>query len=89
MSIILIPAKLDTGAADILRDNGFDVVQDADKPLDELVRAHADAIGLIVRSEKITAAVIDALPNLKVVVRAGAGYDNIDTKYASRPRAGA
>ena len=84
MPTILIPTKLDTAAADILRDNGFDVVQDADKPLDELVRAHADATGLIVRSEKVTAAVIDALPSLKVVVRAGAGYDNIDTKHARR-----
>ena len=84
MPTILIPTKLDTAAADILRDNGFDVVQDADKPLDELVRAHADAIGLIVRSEKITAAVIDALSNLKVIVRAGSGYDNVDTKHARR-----
>ena len=39
---------------------------------------------MIVRSEKVPAAVIDALPQLKVVVRAGAGYDTIDIKHARK-----
>ena len=38
----------------------------------------ADADGLIVRSDKVTREVIDAARNLKIVVRAGAGYDNVD-----------
>ena len=39
--------------------------------------------GLIVRSDIVDAAVIDAAKDLKVIVRAGAGYDNIDLKAAS------
>ena len=82
MKKILIPTKLDKFAAGLLVDNGYTVVQDADTPLAELVAANADAEGMIVRSEKITPAVIDALPNLKLIVRAGAGFNTIDTKYA-------
>ena len=37
---------------------------------------------MIVRSDKITKDVLDAAPELKIVVRAGAGYDSIDTAYA-------
>lgn len=43
-----------------------------------LLEAVADADALIVRSDKIDAEVIDAARQLKIVVRAGAGYDNID-----------
>ncbi len=45
---------------------------------DDLLKAVADADALIVRSDKVTADVVAAAPNLKVVVRAGAGYDNLD-----------
>lgn len=41
-------------------------------------------MALIVRSEKVTPEIMDALPSLKLVVRAGAGYDNIDIVYARK-----
>jgi D-3-phosphoglycerate dehydrogenase len=41
-------------------------------------RAVADVDALIVRSDKVTKEVVDAANNLKIVVRAGAGYDNLD-----------
>ncbi len=44
----------------------------------QLLEAVADVDALIVRSDKVTAEVIAAAPQLKVVVRAGAGYDNVD-----------
>lgn len=44
----------------------------------ELENAVGDADALIVRSDKVTADVIAAGPKLKIVVRAGAGYDNLD-----------
>ena len=44
----------------------------------QLLEAVADADALIVRSDKVTAEVIAAAPQLKIVVRAGAGYDNLD-----------
>ena len=44
----------------------------------DLYAAVADADALIVRSDKVTKEVIAAAPKLKIVVRAGAGYDNLD-----------
>lgn len=48
------------------------------KDKSELLEAVADADALIVRSDKVTAEVLDAARQLKIVVRAGAGYDNLD-----------
>jgi len=48
----------------------------------QLLDAVKSADAIIVRSDKITADVIDAADNLKIVVRAGAGYDNIDLSHA-------
>lgn len=45
---------------------------------DELYAAVADVEAIIIRSDKITKEVIEKAPKLKIVVRAGAGYDNID-----------
>ena len=45
---------------------------------EELYSAVADADALIVRSDKVTKEVINAAKNLKIVVRAGAGFDNLD-----------
>lgn len=50
----------------------------------QLIEAVADADALIVRSDKITSEILDAAKNLKIVVRAGAGYDSIDTAYAKQ-----
>lgn len=48
----------------------------------QLVEAVKDADAMIVRSDKVTPDVLDAAGKLKIVVRAGAGYDSIDTAYA-------
>ncbi len=50
----------------------------------ELVSAVADADALIVRSDKVTAEVIQASRQLKIVVRAGAGYDNLDLEACTK-----
>ena len=50
---------------------------------DDMIKAVADCAGLIVRSDKVDKEVFDAAPQLKVVVRAGAGYDNIDLAEAT------
>src|SRR5574344_1949301 len=50
---------------------------------DKFIAAVADADALIVRSDKVTKAVVDAAKNLKIVVRAGAGYDNLDLAACS------
>jgi D-3-phosphoglycerate dehydrogenase / 2-oxoglutarate reductase len=46
--------------------------------VNDFYAAVKDADALIVRSDKVTKEVIDAAQNLKIVVRAGAGYDNLD-----------
>lgn len=49
---------------------------------EQLLDAVKDVDAMIVRSDKITAEVLDAAKNLKIVVRAGAGFDSIDCQYA-------
>jgi len=46
--------------------------------VNDLYEAVADADALIVRSDKVTKEVVEHAQNLKIVVRAGAGYDNLD-----------
>lgn len=50
---------------------------------EDLLAAVADAEALIVRSDKVDGIVMDHAPKLKVIVRAGAGYDNIDLEAAT------
>ena len=49
----------------------------------QLLDAVKDADALVIRSDKATAEVFEAAKNLKIVVRAGAGYDNIDLAAAT------
>ncbi|MDQ1296034.1 MAG: D-3-phosphoglycerate dehydrogenase / 2-oxoglutarate reductase, partial [Bacteroidota bacterium] len=48
------------------------------KDVSELLAAVADADGMIVRSDLVTPQVLDSAKKLKIVVRAGAGFDNLD-----------
>ncbi len=83
MKKVLIPTKLDCITSDLLEEHGdYTVIQDDTTPLPEFLQAHTDAHALIVRSEKITDDIIANLPELKVIIRAGAGYNTIDTKAA-------
>lgn len=49
----------------------------------DLIKAVEDVDALIIRSDKVDKDVIDAANNLKIVVRAGAGYDNVDLDAAT------
>jgi D-3-phosphoglycerate dehydrogenase len=49
----------------------------------ELLNAVANADAMIIRSDKVDTEVLDAAKQLKIVVRAGAGYDNIDLAAAT------
>ena len=50
----------------------------------ELLEAVSAAEALMVRSDKIDEEVFNAAPNLKIVIRAGAGYDNVDLDTATK-----
>ncbi len=72
------------GIREIFAEAGYEVAL-LEKYTDrsQLLAAVADADGLIVRSDKVTAEVIEAAQRLKIVVRAGAGYDNVDLAAAT------
>lgn len=68
----------------VFREAGYDVQILAKYPSQsDLVGAVADANALIVRSDIVDREVIEAANQLKIVVRAGAGYDNVDLEAAT------
>ncbi|MBE6219855.1 MAG: 3-phosphoglycerate dehydrogenase [Alistipes sp.] len=71
------------GIESILKEANYEVVR-LEKYTDkaELLAAVADVDALIIRSDKVTAEVLDAAKQLKIVVRAGAGFDNVDCAAA-------
>jgi D-3-phosphoglycerate dehydrogenase / 2-oxoglutarate reductase len=85
MKKVLIPTALDSVAKEILEAHGgYAVTQIPKADILQFAKENPDLHALIVRSEKVTAEIIDAAPQLKVVVRAGAGYNTIDTAHARR-----
>lgn len=71
------------GIEDVLKAAGHEMVLVEKGTKDDMIKAVDDCAGLIVRSDKVDKEVFDAAPQLKVVVRAGAGYDNIDLAEAT------
>lgn len=72
------------GILDVLDEAGYEMVLlENYKDQGDLKKAVSDAEALIVRSDLVTNEVIAAADNLKIVVRAGAGYDNIDLVSAT------
>jgi D-3-phosphoglycerate dehydrogenase len=81
---IVIADPLPSSAADLLRDQGWDVDVQTGRTPEELHATLADADALIVRSAtQVDAALIARAPNLKVIARAGTGVDNVDLDAAS------
>ena len=85
MPKVLISAKLESQGVEILREfPGVEVIESEPLNGDELVAALRGFDGLIVRSEtKVKADVLDKLDGLKIIGRAGTGFDNIDAKAAA------
>ncbi len=72
------------GIRNILEGAGHEVVLlEKYAAQEDLVAAVADVEAMIIRSDKVDAAVLAAAPKLKIVVRAGAGYDNVDLAAAT------
>ncbi len=67
------------GIRKIVEDAGFELVLlEKYTAQSDFVNAVADVDAIIVRSDKVTREVVEAGKKLKIVVRAGAGYDNLD-----------
>ena len=72
------------GIRQIVQEAGFELaLLEKYESQADLVAAVADADALIVRSDKVTAEVVEAAKQLKIVVRAGAGFDNLDLAACS------
>ena len=77
-------AKAVEGISAILTEAGHEVVKlEKYEAQADFEKAVADVEAIIIRSDKVTAEVIAAAPKLKIVVRAGAGYDNVDLEAAT------
>jgi len=82
---ILLSDPIEQVCSDILTSEGFEVDSKPNLPPEQLKKIIADYDGLIVRSgTKVTADVIAAGTNLKIIGRAGAGVDNVDVEAATR-----
>lgn len=72
------------GIKEIFNEAGFEVVLlEKYTEKSELLAAVESVDAVIIRSDKVDAEVLDAAKNLKIVVRAGAGYDNVDLEAAT------
>jgi D-3-phosphoglycerate dehydrogenase / 2-oxoglutarate reductase len=85
MPTVLISDDLSPRAVEIFRQRGIDVEVKIGLSPDELKKIIGQFDGLAVRSAtKVTKAVLDLAPNLKVIGRAGIGVDNIDVPAATQ-----
>ena len=84
---VLVSDKLSETAVQIFRDRGIDVTFDPSvgKDKDKLLEVIGQYDGLAIRSAtKVTAKILEAATNLKVIGRAGIGVDNVDIPAASK-----
>ncbi len=83
--IIICDAILELGVDLIRKADDVELIEAAKVPKDELLHIIADADVAITRSSTdVDAKFLDAAKNLKAVVRAGVGVDNVDIEYASK-----
>lgn len=83
MEKIFLTEHIHDDAAAYLREN-FDVIQGTSVETAEIIRQAQGCAGILIRSAKITAEIMDAVPTLKVIAKHGMGVDNIDMEHATR-----
>ena len=77
-------AKAVEGIESILKEAGHELEKlEKYESQEDLIAAAADAEAMIIRSDKVTPEVLEAAKKLKIVVRAGAGFDNVDLAAAT------
>jgi len=72
---------------DLLTENGYDYINNPfGRKLteDEVIELAKDCVGIVAGVETLSAKVMDALPQLKVISRVGVGMDNVDLEYAQQ-----
>lgn len=79
---ILLPQRLSNEAEEYLISRGYELKLGKGFDSEYILEDIKDCDAVVVRSQKITKEIIDNAPNLKLIARTGAGYDNIDISYA-------
>ena len=82
MEKVFLTEHIHPDAVAYLREN-FEVVQGTSTESDEIIRPAQGCSAILIRSAKITAEIMDAIPTLKVVAKHGMGVDNIAVDHAT------
>ncbi len=83
MQKVFLTEQIHPDAAAYLREN-FEVVQGTSTAPEDIVRQAQGCAAILIRSAKITAEIMDAIPALRVVAKHGMGVDNIDVDHATQ-----
>lgn len=83
MEKVFLTERIHEDAVAYLQEN-FEVVQGTSTEADEIIRQAQGCSAILIRSAKITAEIMDAIPTLKVVAKHGMGVDNIDVEHATK-----
>lgn len=79
---VFLTEHIHPDAVAYLREN-FEVVQGTSTESGEIIRQAQGCSAILIRSAKITAEIMDAIPTLKVVAKHGMGVDNIAVDHAT------
>lgn len=82
MEKVFLTERIHEDAVAYLQEN-FEVVQGTSVEAEEIIRQAQGCSAILIRSAKITAEIMDAIPTLKVVAKHGMGVDNIDVEHAT------
>ena len=82
MKTVLVTEKVHQAGPDLLRQNGFEVIEGWTLSADELSARAEDIEAILVRTNRISSEQILSLPNLKVISKHGVGCDTIDVACA-------
>lgn len=82
MEKVFLTEHIHPDAVAYLREN-FEVVQGTSTESGEIIRQAQGCSAILIRSAKITAEIMDAIPTLKVVAKHGMGVDNIAVDHAT------
>lgn len=81
---VLLPQPILPEGYEYLRSHGFEAVDGRGFTEEDIIADIGDCDAMIVRTAKITAKILDAAPQLKIIARHGAGYDGVDLEAAKR-----
>ena len=86
MKKIAILGPIHNDGWEFLQKLQYDVIEITDITKENLIKELSDVDGIILRTATLSADVMSACPNLKIVARHGVGYDNVDLLAAKNKK---